>query len=336
MPTNYALRTPLFSKASSTGANTQSAKLLIIVNGTTVYTIVKPAKPNVDVIFEIGELLRDYLEVGQTYVAMYITFYTNIQFFNQPNAGGTAQGSPVSALSGDGYMAYTEFVDGENSVMPFKDRVKPTWLLAPIHPNVPQTIYDDYYIYVPHGHSGLVPYIQYDGSTGVDSYSGTDTSITFPQGINLNIVRINCSKYGTGRKISFINKYGFLQDLWFYLKETKTINRSNESFKTNILDPNARYGTNVSPTKLFNTEAKQTHVLSSGYYPEGANEYFEQLLLSEHVWLTRYRKNAPTSEETIPVILKTSNFTYKTSVNDRLVEYTMTFEDAFDYINNVR
>ena len=102
------------------------------------------------------------------------------------------------------------------------------------------------------------------------------------------------------------------------------------------MDPNARYGTNVSPTKLFNTEAKQTHVLSSGYYPEGANEYFEQLLLSEHVWLTRYRKNAPTSEETIPVILKTSNFTYKTSVNDRLVEYTMTFEDAFDYINNVR
>jgi hypothetical protein len=28
--------------------------------------------------------------------------------------------------------------------------------------------------------------------------------------------------------------------------------------------------------------------------------------------------------------------TFKTSVNDRLIEYNMNFEEAFDYINNIR
>jgi len=27
---------------------------------------------------------------------------------------------------------------------------------------------------------------------------------------------------------------------------------------------------------------------------------------------------------------------FKTSVNDRLIEYTIEFEEAFDYINNIR
>ena len=38
----------------------------------------------------------------------------------------------------------------------------------------------------------------------------------------------------------------------------------------------------------------------------------------------------------IPVTVKTSNIDFKTSVNDRLIQYTMQFEEAFDYINNIR
>ena len=336
MPTNYALRTPLFAKAQSSGANTQSAKLLIIVNSVTVYTIVKPAEPNVDVIFEVAELLRDYLTVGFTFYPQKISFVTNIQFFNQPNAGGTAQGSPVNTISGDGYEAYTEFTDGANDAMPFGDQVRPAWLLAPIQPNLPSTLNDDYVVYYPVGKGACLAWIDYSGNVSLACFSATDTTITPTGGVPLTIVRIDCTKYGTGHRVSFINKYGLMQDLYFYLKEVKSISRSNENYRANILQANATYAEVKPSNKLLNTKAKQTRTLSSGYYPQGANEYFEQLLLSENVWLTRYRKNAPTSGETIPVILKTSSFTYKTSVNDGLVEYTMDFEDAFDYINNVR
>ena len=91
----------------------------------------------------------------------------------------------------------------------------------------------------------------------------------------------------------------------------------------------ATYSITDAPNKVFNTTAKQTFTLSSGYYPEQANQFFEQLLLSEYVWLERPQKTDPSSNEIIPV-------KFKTSVNDSLIEYTMDFEEAFNYINNIR
>ena len=124
------------------------------------------------------------------------------------------------------------------------------------------------------------------------------------------------------------------------LKEVTSLNRTNEKYQSNTIeypdDEYADYNDANSPMKLFNTQGKQIHKLSSGYYPEYTNQFFEQLLLSEYVWMTRPKKENPASDETIPVLVKTSNMTFKTSVNDRLIEYTIDFEEAFDLINNIR
>ena len=64
MPTNYALRTPIYAQATSTLATTQSAKLLLYNSGSLIYTIIKSATQNVPVIFEVAELLRDYLTIS--------------------------------------------------------------------------------------------------------------------------------------------------------------------------------------------------------------------------------------------------------------------------------
>ena len=343
MPTNYALRTPIYASAYSTTSGIQSAKLLLNITGvgTPVYTIVKEASSSVRVVFEIAELLRDYLDVvfdGTTYNTNSITFTSTIQFFDQPNAGGSAVGSAISTIGGDGWEAYGLFTDGVNPVLPFENRTRPTWLLAERRPST-GVADDDFYVFVPDGVSGKVAMISYAGLVTFESFNGTDTSITPSTGVKLNITRINCTKYGTGRKITFINKYGVLQDLWFFLKIVKNIKRTNESFQSNTITSAAgsvSYSQTNAPKKLFNTQAKQTHTLSSGYYPEYANAYFEELLLSEYVWYTRPEDNQPNSDETIPVIVKTSSMIYKTSLNDRLIEYTIEFEDTFDYINNIR
>ena len=91
-----------------------------------------------------------------------------------------------------------------------------------------------------------------------------------------------------------------------------------------------------APNKVFNTQAKQTHILSSGYYPEFANQQFEELLLSEYVWFNKPISGIGVGTIVVPVKVKTSSVAFKTSVNDRLIEYTMEFEEAFDYINNIR
>ena len=86
----------------------------------------------------------------------------------------------------------------------------------------------------------------------------------------------------------------------------------------------------------FNKQAKNSISLSSGYYPEYTNAWFEELLLSEYVWMVRPKYTDPTTNEIVPVNIKTSNMVHKTSLNDRLIEYTIQFEESFDYINNVR
>ena len=155
-----------------------------------------------------------------------------------------------------------------------------------------------------------------------------------------NIKRIDCTKYGIGNKITYINKYGAQQDLWFFLKESKNLARTNEGYKSNTItypSGGATYSVQDAPNKVFNTQAKQTHILSSGYYPEFANQQFEELLLSEYVWLSKLVSGvAVDSYIVVPVKVKTSSLAFKTSVNDRLIEYTIEFEEAFDYINNIR
>lgn len=53
------------------------------------------------------------------------------------------------------------------------------------------------------------------------------------------------------------------------------------------------------------------------------------MLLSEEVWINAGNK-------VLPVRPITNSLTYKTSVNDKLINYTLQFEYAFDKINNIR
>ena len=346
MPTNYGLRSPLYSQATTGNNLIKSAKLSLNISGTLIYAIVKDVTTGVPVTFEIAELLRDYLQVtfSETFatpVPQKITFTSTITFYSAINAGGSAVGSPVNTLGGDGYEGYSLFIDGTNSPIPYRDRSvsAATWLLAERTPAT-ATAYDDFFIFVPNNISGFAGAMSNTGVISYEPYDSTETSITIG-GIPLVIKRIDCTKYGTGTKVTFINRFGVLQDLWFFLKEVKTMAKTKENYKANTLayaaDTAAPTYSQSDPTvKTLNTQAKQSHIHSSGYYPEFANKYFEELLLSENVWITRERIQQPNTPEIIPVVVKNSSMTYKTSVNDRLIEYTIEFEDAFDYINNVR
>ena len=101
------------------------------------------------------------------------------------------------------------------------------------------------------------------------------------------------------------------------------------------------YNINSHVNKDFNVVGKESVSLSSGFLSEDYNEVFKQLLLSEQVWITKI--NTPKSiqdtrseEQVLPINVKTSDITYKTSLNDKLVEYTIEFDKSYDTINNIR
>jgi len=135
------------------------------------------------------------------------------------------------------------------------------------------------------------------------------------------------------KKITFINKFGALQDMYFFKKAVEKMNVSKESYKANILNSNKTYNISSHTNRDFNIKAKESTTLSSGFLSEEYNEVFKQMMLSEKVWITNIIE---TGEQVLPINVKTSNITYKTSLNDRLVEYTFDFENSYNVINNIR
>ena len=330
---NIALRNPQF-KFIEASVTAKSVVCEVSIDGTLRYTLTK----NLPVIiastqtinFDIAELARDYIEIEyqSAYAPQTVAISTVIKSYTLINGQGTEVDSVT--YTDVGFEAYGTFDEGANPEVPF-GRTKPTYLI-PINEDT-----DTFTILVPNNTAGKLPSITSLNGLIATSYSSSDTSVTTVDGVVCNIKRIDCTKYGDGNKIIYINKYGVQQDLWFFLKETKNITRTNEGYKSNTITyPSAAaatYNVKNAPNKVFNTQGKQTHTLSSGYYPEFANQQFEELLLSEFIWLSTFRKG---SGVIIPVKVKTSSIAFKTSVNDRLIEYTIEFEEAFDYINNIR
>jgi len=330
---NIALRNPQF-KFIEASSSAKSVVCEVTIDGTLRYTLTK----NLPLIltgtqtinFDIAELARDYIEIEyqSTYAPQTVDISTVIKSYTLINGGGTEVESVTYADVG--FEAYGTFDEGANPEVPF-GRTKPTYLI-PINEDT-----DTFTIFAPNNTAGKLPSITALNGLVVTSYTGSDTSVTNVDGVVCNIKRIDCTKYGDGKRIIYINKYGVQQDLWFFLKETRNIARTNEGYKSNTITyPSgaaATYDVKNAPNKVFNTQAKQTHTLSSGYYPEFANQQFEELLLSEFIWLSTFKKG---SGVIIPVKVKTSSIAFKTSVNDRLIEYTIEFEEAYDYINNIR
>ena len=326
---NIALRNPQFKSIAIPASGVLSTVCTVTIDGTLRYTLVKNVQPSTTINFDIAELARDYIEIAyqSNYVPQTVAIETVLT--NYSGLNGTGSPSVTTEIYDDiGFEAYGIFEEGVNPEVPFRNA--PTYL-------IPKSTASQFEILVPNGVGGKLPSISLSSVVSAVSYSGTAASVPTLPGVPVcKIKRIDCTKYGIGNKIIYINKYGAQQDLWFFLKETKNLARTNEGYKSNTItypSGGATYSVQNAPNKVFNTQAKQTHTLSSGYYPEFLNQQFEELLLSEYIWLSTFKKG---SGVIIPVKVKTSTVAFKTSVNDRLIEYTIEFEEAFDYINNIR
>ena len=151
-------------------------------------------------------------------------------------------------------------------------------------------------------------------------------------------------------KITFVNRWGALQDLFFFKKSTENLEATRESFNRSIFEARAvqldppetpgdacqesltfnTYSTTAHAKKTFNANATESIVLNTGFVNELMNPYFEELMVSEYIWLT------DSSANIFPVNLKESSFAKKTGLNDRLINYTMSFDKSFSLVNNIR
>ena len=142
-----------------------------------------------------------------------------------------------------------------------------------------------------------------------------------------------CEPKYTPLSIIFYNKYGALQNMWFFKKSMTDINIKSETFKNNMIDfdnngGQPTYALTKHQEKKFNSNGKESIIINSGFYDESFNEVVRQMLLSEQVWIYD-------GSSTLPINLKSNTLKFKKSVNDKLISYTISFDYAFDKINNI-
>lgn len=162
-------------------------------------------------------------------------------------------------------------------------------------------------------------------STSVVIFATNDSTI-------LKTITISniCEPKFTPYKVTFVNKYGAYQDVWFYKKTKETFNITDEFYKSNIINNStASYNTYSTQNQRFNINAETSINMNTGFVLEDMNSTIEELFLSENVWI-RW------SNKTLPIITTTKSMQKKTVLNDKLINYTVDFKFAFNKINDVR
>lgn len=142
-------------------------------------------------------------------------------------------------------------------------------------------------------------------------------------GIAITILLDNDERY-SNTDLFFINKYGAQQTVSMRKERSENMNVSREIFERSFNQPSDGHHQFVD----YMINGKTGIRLNSGYIPEQNNLTFKELLLSDKVWM-RY------NSETIPVNIKSSNIDYKTKAVDKLINYEITIEQAYNEINTI-
>lgn len=180
--------------------------------------------------------------------------------------------------------------------------------------------------------------IQYLILTDTEYLSDGDTvtissdSANYPDDVVITLKKVCEPKY-TPLNVIFYNKFGALQNLWFFKKSMTNINITSQQFKNNILDiensgSTPSYALSKHQEKKFMANGKESITVNSGFYSEDHNEVVREMLLAEQVWIYN-------GTNTLPINLKSNTLQFKKSVNDKLISYTLSFDYAYDKINNI-
>jgi len=339
------------------------------------YIIYKEKKASeYTIVFEIGELVRDYTEV--LFSGNYSTIQQSawaewkmIRTYDDTTVDETLVGSAI-AFNGYGY-----FEDGVNPQLSSDVLISNTNIFHNCN-----SLTDKIYIPLLTGSDGAtkVTYLDEFGvvirteSLGTETltnltadtieYTADGTVITADRTYTVKVVSeitdevevpantstikivladgsvktlyvkcLDCSKYDP-YKISFVNKFGVVQDLWFDKKRTDNLDVSKDSYKRNTLNISStgvNYSINSAQMMPHNIMGNKRLVMNTGFVTEDHNEVMQQLMLTESAWIHE-------EGQVLPIVPKTTSFTYKTKTDDKLINFTVEFDYAFDTINNIR
>lgn len=125
----------------------------------------------------------------------------------------------------------------------------------------------------------------------------------------------------------FKNKYGVWQSIPFNLRNKQSFEVESSEYMP-VISTFGEYSLQSHQQKTFNPNAKEKITCNTDYLPEYYNVLFDELMLSEFVYLEN-------DGQYLPVNINKKSFERKTRLFDKLIQYTMDFEYSFNKINQV-
>ena len=326
----------------------------------------KPLGTEGSVSFDISELVNDFIEqkfINNTPLTGYnVSADTQSVWVTVATSARESDGTLIGSITTTNYLAqegYNDFKEGVNYTVEPEAMISGSYI---------QYKKGDYIFLPVNAEKVTSVFFMYNGSV-ISTYNVSDNGDanqkidyayyqTTTQEINIiryevdgvaytiNVQEVDECKYPV-HKIVFLNRWGAFQDLYFFKKSTENLESRSENYNASIFK--ARdvsyslkegactedfayniYDSNAHSKKTFNANATESISLNTGFVPESMNPYYEELMVSEYVWLV------DSANVVYPVNLKDSSFTYKTGLNDKLINYTMNFEKSFALVNNIR
>jgi hypothetical protein len=373
MSTKINVRSPYYVKLSNASLNSVLFNLFIWTGDVSPapaspnYTFTKYEVGSSDyVVFELSEYIKDFLvtEYGSYSTDIVWVKYT-YSIFNS-SGGSVTSGSSGNMLAVDGYTNFEDGVNAElskqllqsNTIIYYnegQDIVFPIWaedlstitISSDAGANVFWEAVEDFWnvydvswgtILSPIGpipatndSSEKIQYIRISSSEYLQD--GDTITITSGVGGPTTVITLEeiCEPKYTPLNVIFYNKFGALQNIWFFKKAVTSLSTTQESYKADIMnfDSTPTYSTSSPQYQIFNKNGREGISMNTGFIDEQYNEVIKQLMLSEQVWIDN-------GTNVLPATLISNSLSFKTNVNDKLIDYTLEFEYAFDKVNSVR
>lgn len=124
------------------------------------------------------------------------------------------------------------------------------------------------------------------------------------------------------RTLRFINRFGVWDTLYFFKRSEESLSRSSEVYRGAVGSAGASgfiKDTTLPQYQEYSINGRLQTVCNTGFVEEDYKELIQDVLLSERLML-----------DDVPVRVVTNEVTMQKSINDKTINYTLTFEEAFD------
>ena len=129
----------------------------------------------------------------------------------------------------------------------------------------------------------------------------------------------------------FVNKFGFWDSFSFIKKSMSQMVTTESKFQRNIgevVNSEYTYSVNAAQKQRYNVNGSKSIIVNTGFVNESFSQLLEEIMLSESIVLI-------IDDVFTQVTIQTNQVDLKKSVNDNLINYSLTFDFAYNELNNV-